>query len=223
MEKLHKLLGGTIVELKDGSIIKLGHNLIYTKVKNKNQQPKPLEANLSVSKPKPSESSNVGRPLLRPRPLVGREDLEWTPINAKWQAKLDNKMVGYPAEAQALRECLIELAGDDALVQEYEDDRETLIMDGSFIHGKNADLRSGEYHSCILNVCQLYRESPGTDNIHIMVGYALCSDGLWRSHAWAIVLDMDAYQVIETTSPRVAYFGYILTVGESNKFVEDNL
>jgi hypothetical protein len=63
------------------------------------------------------------------------------------------------------------------------------------------------------NVARLYALCPG--DLDAVSGYALGRDGCWRPHAWAL---LDETTVIETTSRRDGYFGYLLDPAEAARF-----
>jgi hypothetical protein len=72
---------------------------------------------------------------------------------------------------------------------------------GRFVDPRDATFEEGEPNGCHENARQLWAKGRGT----LCTGYALSEDGLWRSHSWIEAADG---RVIETTSPRTAYFGY---------------
>lgn len=65
-----------------------------------------------------------------------------------------------------------------------------------------------------------YSEQNGFDNIKIVTGWCLSTDGLWRSHSF-VYQPMDNV-IIETTEKRVIYFGFSLDIDESEIFYDNN-
>jgi hypothetical protein len=65
-------------------------------------------------------------------------------------------------------------------------------------------------------VSRLWLESP--ERFQIVTGYALSDDGLWRRHTWAL----EGERVIETTEPRVLYFGVRLEKEGAARFAKAN-
>ena len=65
---------------------------------------------------------------------------------------------------------------------------------------------------------EAWRFGDRTDlpKIKIVTGWALSDDGIWRSHSWSIQKDG---AVVETTCPRIGYFGVVLNAEESNILV----
>ena len=75
-------------------------------------------------------------------------------------------------------------------------------------------LIKGAPNGCHKNSAKLWSEGKGK----IVTGYALSDDGLWRQHSWVNA----GNQLIETTEPRVIYFGYTLDEDESKEFDNNN-
>jgi hypothetical protein len=65
---------------------------------------------------------------------------------------------------------------------------------------------------------ELWRFAGRSDlpKIKIVTGWALSDDGIWRSHSWGVQRDGT---VVETTCPRIGYFGVVLNPEESNLLV----
>jgi len=47
-----------------------------------------------------------------------------------------------------------------------------------------------------------------------VTGWALSNDGIWRQHTWLL----KGKAIVETTSPREKYYGFVLTDEEANQF-----
>ncbi len=84
--------------------------------------------------------------------------------------------------------------------------------------GSSARFIRGEPSRCHSNSCLL---SDGGERHHVITGYALSSDGLWRQHTW--MKTKKSGWIIETTEPREKYFGYELGGGELEEFVSNVL
>ncbi len=54
------------------------------------------------------------------------------------------------------------------------------------------------------------------DKVEIVTGYGLSDDGIWRQHTWC--RKIKGGRIVETTVPRVLYFGVRLTYKESEGF-----
>jgi hypothetical protein len=81
-----------------------------------------------------------------------------------------------------------------------------------------AEMREGEPGQAHANVARLWADHQA--EFAIATGYALSEDGLWRQHSFAVRKQPKPNQppLVETTVPRVLYFGYTLTQEESERF-----
>lgn len=112
-------------------------------------------------------------------------------------------------DLRRLHERLLALGGE-ALVPLHEPDLDAILARGEPF-GPTQVILEGRPSQCHENVARL----PAED-YRIVTGWALSADdGLWRQHSWA--LDA-AGRVVETTEPRAAYFGYVLSPGEAATF-----
>ena len=99
---------------------------------------------------------------------------------------------------------------------QFEPDLENILKRGHVFDGKNASLIKWPESRCHENVARLWDRNR---THKIVTGWALSSDGVWRQHSWLLY---DGGRVLETTSPRVKYFGFVLTDDEAFKFWVDN-
>jgi len=84
------------------------------------------------------------------------------------------------------------------------------VMEGTVTH------KDREPNNCHLNAAKLWKErKKGSGLIGIGTGYALSDDGLWGGHSWALTKG----GIIETTLPRVKYFGVAFTGEGADLFV----
>lgn len=98
----------------------------------------------------------------------------------------------------------------------YDPDVDDLLACGRLFDADGTKLMLGRASACHENVSRLWRNHP--DEIVIVVGYALSDDGLWRQHTWGVEADC----VIETTEPRLAYFGVSLSPEHADRFASAN-
>lgn len=82
-------------------------------------------------------------------------------------------------------------------------DVDKLITNGKLFTPKSTTLRKGRPNGCHGNVARLVSRYP--QKYTAWTGMSLGPDPIWRSHSWAINKNGD---VIETTVPRTAYYGY---------------
>lgn len=95
-----------------------------------------------------------------------------------------------------------------------------ILMASILEHGQPFDASGaknvkGEPSNCHQNVVDQWRKHPNT--YRMVHGYGLSADGLWRNHSW--LLDAKD-RVIETTVPRVMYYGFILEGDLEDWFAE---
>lgn len=106
-----------------------------------------------------------------------------------------------PAHAE-LKTKLLSLGGEDVVFFEPNEFAYEVLHEGK-VYRKSARVhRQGADNHCHGNAVCLWKEGK-----KIATGYALSPDGLWRRHSWGIAKNGTA---IETTVPRVLYFGYPL-------------
>jgi hypothetical protein len=137
------------------------------------------------------------------------------PNEQRWllQRELD-RMTSLQPRLHELRLRLLALGGCE-LVPPLERDPEldAVLERGCPFDGRGARSQRGLASDCHGNVARLYDRSGG--RLRIATGYALSEDdGLWRQHSWAIGRDA----LIETTDPRLIYFGYVLGDREAIRF-----
>lgn len=77
-------------------------------------------------------------------------------------------------------------------------------------------LVKGEERDCHNNALMLLATGEAD---YACTGYALSDDGLWRHHGWGYCLDGT---IVETTTPRIAYYGFIdLSKEEFDKLLKE--
>lgn len=120
--------------------------------------------------------------------------------------------------------CLVELekllleGGGKAVVLLFEDDCEAIINKGEWWDSDSVEML-GEPSQCHRNVACLYEANEG--RVAIVTGWALSDDGLWRQHSWGF--DYETGSTVETTEPREAYFGFLLSDAQAQKFAWDQI
>jgi len=101
-----------------------------------------------------------------------------------------------------------------AIAPVYEEELINLLKRGELFKEKRALRRKGLPCSCHSNSAHLWVKNKRS--LAIITGYALSSDGIWRQHTW--LQRKSDERLIETTEPRIAYYGYKLTDTESKCF-----
>lgn len=78
---------------------------------------------------------------------------------------------------------------------------EEVLAKGKLIESTDIQFKTMRRSQCHENSEELCNMDP---NLKLLTGWALSEDGCWRQHSWAMNNDI----VIETTEPRIKYFGY---------------
>jgi len=120
---------------------------------------------------------------------------------------------------ETLKQKLIAHAGAAAVMPVFEADLENLLSRRCiFINGGNHRMGEGEACKCHGNAAALWDQDA--ERYDIYTGYGMSDDGVWRQHSWAY--DNTDKLIVETTEPRIAYYGFALTLDESAEFFEAN-
>lgn len=113
---------------------------------------------------------------------------------------------------------ILAFGGGEVMLAFPEEDLDELKSRGVFLYGHSASLRRMRASACHWNAAALWRQSPA--KYIIMTGYALSLDGLWRQHSWCI--DRESGNPVETTTLRLAYFGFLLNDQEADAFSQSH-
>jgi hypothetical protein len=127
-------------------------------------------------------------------------------------AKLAVKADLSPMEQLALK--VMEHGGVAFIVPDCEPHLESIVSRGAVFDGRNPVRIHGEPCRCHTNSALYW--SDHDDTVQIVTGYALSDDGVWRQHTWCRRLKSG--RIVESTEPRVLYFGVCLTHEESDTF-----
>lgn len=154
-------------------------------------------------------------------------DSEWKErLKSQWWAtnysgdvrRLVNEIPDYSKIVQ-LRERLLKIGGEEVCIPFVEEDINQILEYGQF-WTHSPKLMKGEPSQCHYNSCCLWNNNK--KNTLIATGYALSKDGMWRQHSWVIHIKLRSNQVIETTVPRIAYYGYVMNFKMCEDFYENN-
>lgn len=118
-----------------------------------------------------------------------------------------------------LRDKLLTHGGERVVVPlGGEEDLEKIVERGELMlpDDFNYELVEGAPINCHSNSCAIREQIADS---WIVTGYALSRDGLWRQHTWVVAADDT---LIETTTPREAYFGVFLEGEEEAEFIAFN-
>lgn len=129
------------------------------------------------------------------------------------------------AKLYALHRILLEIGGSETCLADIEEDIDKLLERGRYYPGRSK-MMPGRPSQCHANSANLWLANRDARDIRICTGYALSGDGMWRQHTWLVDRYQTAAQhrtrIIETTTKRVAYFGFEFTDDEATEFAEDN-
>jgi hypothetical protein len=151
----------------------------------------------------------------RKQPLTDA-DLLWYKVPAgRWIATLTDSphrllaQVNPPKDRAAIRTAttLLNYQGIRVAIPWLESTKEhlRLVKNGRPKLGDNVILLEVDRNSCHKNVARLFVSHPG--EFRIASGFALGIDGMWQSHSWLV--EKDDF-IVETTVPRMIYYGTVL-------------
>lgn len=117
-----------------------------------------------------------------------------------------------------LRRILLGLGGTHLAAPPSPDPVLPLVIDDGFVMAGPVMRRIMKKRECHRNVAKIWAERRH-ELIGIGTGYSLSADGLWRQHSWGLRRE----GILETTVPRVKYFGVLLQHGDADSFAMANV
>ena len=157
--------------------------------------------------------------------IKGKNDFWYTGFTGKLNEKVRASQLGNPKELERLkkifelRDRLLTFGGEQVCLPTIEEDLEDIMERGQLWYGDRIKMMKGESCQCHYNSCMCWDDNK--DKVRIATGYALSKDGMFRQHSWLIWIKPRKNIIIETTQPRVAYFGFVMTEAECEKFYTD--
>jgi hypothetical protein len=165
------------------------------------------------------------------------EKLSWNKIDDEWKSNIiESKAFWYtgftgnlydePKDKEkvdkiiTLRDKLLTFGGEEACMPYFEEDINDILLRGQFWYADRVKFMKGERSQCHRNSCYLWEANKS--RVRIVTGYALSLDGMWRQHSWAIWIKPRKNMIVETTEPRIAYFGFVMTEDECKDFLIQN-
>ena len=88
------------------------------------------------------------------------------------------------------------------------------LLERGYAMNGTVKYRRGQQSDCHGNAIRYILRFP---THRMATGFALSDDGLWRRHSWVL---SDRGHLIETTIPRLLYFGIVLSPEETTNFIE---
>lgn len=118
-----------------------------------------------------------------------------------------------------LRDRLVAIAGHEACLPPSDGHLDLIEARGELWMGRGSRKIAGKACRCHANSLAYWAAHRG-DGVVVATGYALTGDGMWRQHTWCVRLGRDGGRVLETTEPRVLYFGTTLTEAETLEWMK---
>lgn len=125
-----------------------------------------------------------------------------------------DEMVKVMPEMARLYDRLLSIDGF-AVARSPEEDIEKLLTRG-IARQWGAKMVPGERNDCHGNAARLWAKDR--EGAVIETGWAMSEDGVWRQHSWA----RKGPTILETTTPRLLYYGFELTPKEAERFYMAN-
>lgn len=125
---------------------------------------------------------------------------------------------GQQPDLEMLRGLLLGLGGTHLVAPPGPDAALPVLIDGGFVMAGPVVPRTMREGRCHRNVAEIWTEERH-ELVGIGTGYSLSDDGLWRRHSWGLRRE----GILETTVPRVKYFGVLLQHADADSFAMANL
>lgn len=168
---------------------------------------------------------NNAEQMLPDKPLICQLlDEEWqNSINAHcwWASGYTGNEHGNPHDIELIKK-LLSFGGYEACVPYRDEDVQSILERGQLWYGDHMTLMKGTPSQCHRNSCNLWAQNCADNEVAIATGYALTNDGMWRQHSWLLHRKSRSVRVIETTTKRIAYFGFVMTDEEAEQFCSEN-
>lgn len=155
--------------------------------------------------------------------------VELKPERKQWLAS-QNRMLSQPEsdpKKHELKGILGNAAGEAVIIAEQDADIDALLLRASFFLGTEITLVVGAESACHMNSAIFWLNHE--NSCHLMTGYALSDDGIWRQHSWCLLYkDLSSGEeiipcVVETTVERLLYYGFKLNTDEATLFFAGNV
>ena len=163
-----------------------------------------------------------------------KAQLTWNPMDIEWKSRCKERAFWFQSTKEEakriypdmddrlfdLRNKLLSFAGEAVCLPDYEEDLKNLLMYGQFWIGYHVKMMLGEPCHCHSNVANLWEQNKDATNI--CTGYALSKDGMWRQHSWLLWRRPRSNQIVETTKPRICYYGFAMPREMCERFADAN-
>jgi hypothetical protein len=177
----------------------------------------------------PDLSFQMGSPIISPCdlsavggiPVTPKPDKEWFLRISKfwWATNFKGTLTEEEKKHLPLRDLLLSFGGHQACIASYELDLRLLLNHGEIWLARGARKIPGRVSRCHENSLRYWYEHQDTTSY--ATGYALSDDGFWRQHSWVVKHGAKGGVVLETTEPRIAYFGFPVEKDEALYLLAD--
>lgn len=148
----------------------------------------------------------------------------WWAVNYKGDAQKEDPRYG---TVLPLRDLLLAIGGCEVCLPVVEGDLEDIMKHGQLWDNCTVIISKGKQSQCHSNSALFWSQNKrsfkeGCATI-LCTGYALSKDGFWRQHSWVMRTTPRSSMIIETTEPRIAYYGFGMNYEQAEKFKNFNL
>lgn len=129
--------------------------------------------------------------------------------------------------ALSLKPIILSHGGCEVCLPAIEEDLDNIINYGQLWDNVTVKMMKGEPCHCHSNAANLWytnRDSWKNKGFAVIIctGYALSKDGIWRQHSWLVQAKARVNVIVETTEPRIAYYGFGMPYAMAEDFEYEN-
>src|SRR4051794_37714600 len=138
-----------------------------------------------------------------------------TPMDPEWRTWLvehNRPIIEQDPGIAELQARLLKFGGEGGAWVAGSPWTEAFLARGTLFGGESRPGK-GRQSACHFNAARLW--AGAKTHRQLVTGYALSQDGCWRRHSWVLDPVKGKPTLVETTEPRLLYFGVILTPEEA--------
>jgi hypothetical protein len=137
------------------------------------------------------------------------------PVRRKMLEERTQLLIEHDPRIAELQERLLKFGGEAGAWVPDSPWMDALLARGTLFSGESRSGK-GQISNCHFNAARLW--AGARTHRQLVTGYALSEDGCWRRHTWVLDPVKGKPPLVETTIPRLLYFGVILTPEEAEYF-----
>jgi hypothetical protein len=146
---------------------------------------------------------------------------EYPAAIARDKAAVRHFLDGEQKRLLRLRDMLVGQGGEEACIALQEPELEELLERGQFWPGTRLRSIARTQSRCHENSAGVWLANQ--ESVVLATGYALSSDGIWRSHSFLVQpMPRSAPYILETTRRRLLYFGVAFDYEAALAFAREN-